>query len=129
MSIYKHLYIYEHLHRYEHGLVVFLFFYSLFLVEKCSVFIVSLYKGLSKFLPAPLTWKTVIVLLIVSDNLQEVFGCSLKSDSMSIIFGFSKAFGCWVIIFDRFTNFLFSFFKNDLYYSLVLPASSTFLLI
>ena len=94
MSIYKHLYIYEHLHRYEHGLVVFLFFYSLFLVEKCSVFVVSLYKGSSKFLPAPLTWEIVIVLLIVSDNLQEVFGCSLKSDSMSIIFGFSKAFGC-----------------------------------
>ena len=57
-------------------------------------FFVSLFKGLSEFLPAPITLEILSGYLIVLHNLREVFGCSLVTDLMSTMFGFSKVFSC-----------------------------------
>ena len=51
---------------------------------------------------------------IVLDNLYEVFGCFLTTDFISTMFGFSKAFGCWATIFDRFTDFVPFLLKNPI---------------
>ena len=61
---------------------------------KKNFFSVSLYKGLSEFLPATLTWEIFSACFIVLDNLQEVFGCSIVTDFMLTMFAFSNAFGC-----------------------------------
>ena len=60
-----------------------------FLIQKIFPFFVSLWKRLSEFLPAPLTWETISALR----NLREVFGCFILTDFMSTMFGFSVGFG------------------------------------
>ena len=50
-------------------------------------------KGLLEILPEP-TWETFSTCLIVLDNLCEVFGCSIITDFMSTVCGFSIAFDC-----------------------------------
>ena len=67
-------------------------------------FFVSLYKELLE----P-TQETFLVCLIVLDHLSEVFGCTVIVDFISAMFRFPKFFGCGVIIFDCFTNFVFFF--------------------
>ena len=59
-------------------------------------------------MPVP-TWKTFLACLMAMplDNLQEVFECSIITDFIWRVFGFSIAFVCWVITFDRFTDFVF----------------------
>ena len=69
-------------------------FYIFFHPKTFSLVFVALYKGLSKFLTALLTWETFSDCLIALDNSCKVFGCSILTDFMSTIFGFSKAFGC-----------------------------------
>ena len=69
-------------------------------------------KGYQNFCQQQLYWKSFSTCLIALDSLWEVFWCSRKTDCMSTMFGFSKVFGYWVIIFDRFTNFFFSFQKR-----------------
>ena len=64
-------------------------------------------------MPASL-WEPFLAFLIVLNNFWEVFGCSIVIDFMSIKFGFSIVFGCWVNIFDCFAGFVFLSFKNDL---------------
>ena len=81
-----------------------------------------------ELLPEP-SRKTFLACLRVLDNLWEVFGCSIVTDSMSTKFGFSKVFGCWGIMFDGFTSFVFFLFKNIWQYCLALVASGIFLLI
>ena len=49
-------------------------------------FFVSLYKELL----VPTFWACLIVL----DDLCEDFGCSVITDSIPTIFGFSEVFGC-----------------------------------
>ena len=70
----------------------FTFFIVFFSSTKFSVFAVSLCKGLLDFLAAPLTLETFLTCLIILDNLQEVLGCSIVTDFMSIIFEFLKVF-------------------------------------
>ena len=70
-----------------------------------SLLLASLYKVLSKSLPAPLTWETFLACFIDLDNLWEVFGCFIIADLMSTMFGFSIVFACWAIIFDFFYHF------------------------
>ena len=77
----------------------FCYFYSFF-VQKVFTF---LYRSIEIFKP---TWETFLACLIVSDNLWQVFRCSLITDFIPKMFGFSKVFGCWVIVFDCFTDFV-----------------------
>ena len=65
-----------------------------------------------QFSSAP-NWETFPAYLIVLDNLRDVFGSSKKTDFMLVMFEVSKVFGCRVTNFNRFTNFLLLFFKND----------------
>ena len=74
--------------------------YSLCFIKK-SVFAVSLYKALVEFLSAPPIWENFLAGLVVFDNLQEVFGYSIVTNFMSIMFGFSIVFGCRVIVIYR----------------------------
>ena len=62
----------------------FCYFYVSF-IRNIFTFFASLYKELleTDFSPFP----------IVFDNLFEVFGCSVITDFVSTIFGFSKVFG------------------------------------
>ena len=46
------------------------------------------------FLSALLTLETFSSCLIALENLQKVFGCSIKIGFVSILFGFCKVFGC-----------------------------------
>ena len=73
------------------------------------------------------------------DNLVKVFECSLVTNSMSKMFGFSTVSSSWVNILDSVISvnklevvfgwmFLFSFFKNNSWCSLVLVGSGIFLL-
>ena len=57
------------------------------------------------------------------------FGNSIVTDFISIIFGLSIGFGCGVIIFYHFTNFVVFFRRNDSECSLSLQGSGIFLLI
>ena len=83
-------------------------------MKKVSVLVVSQHKGLGELLPPLPTRGTLLACLIVLDNLQEVFGCSIVTYFMSIMFTFSIVFGCWIITFDSLTIFLSLIFKNDL---------------
>ena len=62
----------------------FCYFY-VFFIQNIFNFFASLYKEIleTDFSPFP----------IVLDNLFEVFGCSVITDFVSTIFGFSKVFG------------------------------------
>ena len=77
--------------------------YSLCFIKK-SVFVVLLYKALVEFLSAPPIWENFLAGLVVFDNLQEVFGFSIVTNFMSIMFGFSIVFGCRVIVICRGQN-------------------------
>ena len=57
------------------------------------------------------TWKNFSACLI--DNLFEVFGCSIITDFISRLFGFSTVFGWWVITFDFFNGFVGFFQISD----------------
>ena len=79
---------------------LFHYFY-IFYIQKIFTFFVSLYKGFYH-----LFGKLFVACFIVLDNLWKVFKCSIIPNFMSTMFEFSMLFGCWAIIFDRFTNFL-----------------------
>ena len=55
----------------------------------CCFYIFTFFVSLYKELLEP----TVLACLIVLDNLCEVFGCSVITDFISTMFGFSKVFG------------------------------------
>ena len=69
-------------------------YFCIFSIQKTFTFFILPYKELSEFLPAPLTWETFSACLIVLDNLCEVFGCTVITDFMSAMSGFSKVFDC-----------------------------------
>ena len=104
------------------------FCYFCILSFKYFHFFVPLYKGLLQVFTAS-AWKAFSACLMVLDNLCEVLGCSIITDYNNVsMFGFSIAFSWWVVIFDRFTNFLFFFSKYELQFSLALLDLLFFLL-
>lgn len=50
-------------------------------------------------------WIIIFYSCIGFDNLVTVFVCSIVTDSISTMFGFSKVFDFWVVIFDCFIGF------------------------
>ena len=58
---------------------------------------------------------TILAFFIVLGNLEEFFGCSIKADIISTIFGFSAVFfDCWATIFDCFMVLLLFFPSNKI---------------
>ena len=95
-------------------------------------------------------WVIIFGCFVGFDNLVTVFQCSIVTDSMSKMFGFSTVSTSWVIIFDfilgfkklevvlvslivtdfisaLFGNFSIFVFKNNSYYSLALVGSGIIL--
>ena len=82
-------------------------YFICFLFEKLSLFFVSINKELLAS-----TCETFSACVIVLNNLCRVLGCSIITDFISIMIGFSKVLGCWVILFDCFSEFVFFFSYN-----------------
>ena len=80
----------------------------IFYSKSCHFFFVLLYKGRLERLPKP-TWETFPTCIIVLDKLCEDFGCFIMTDFISTKSAFSIVFGSCVVIFNRFTDFVFFF--------------------
>ena len=58
-----------------------------------NLYFVSLYKVLLELMLEHF-WKNFLAYLTLLDNLQAVFGCSIVTEFMLTMFGFSKVFVC-----------------------------------
>ena len=70
-------------------------------------------------MPEP-DWEIFWAYLLVLDNLEKDFGCSIVTNFMSAMFGFSTAFHCWVVIFYSFTILhSFSYIRVIIFISII----------
>ena len=85
-------------------------YFFCYFVQNIFTFFASIYRGVLELLPES-TWRTFSACLIVLDNLCEIFRCSMVTDYLSTVFGFSITVSYSVVKFDRFTDFLFFLLK------------------